>query len=315
MSFGGGNKVTNGLLGTGMRDPRTQGILQASAALMQAGAPQVGKPTSLGGNLGAAMAAYNQAYNTAEQSNYDRQRLEANDAINNRYKEAQALQMEKTAARADLPITEVIGGGAFLKITDPETGEVSFKKNEEVADYLLDSKKANQKPGTLSDSLAKQQTEDLDSIRTVQNINEQVEDFLDDIDEGELVFGMTSNFVDSKFGQAIGVGGGKYTQKRNEFRRFMNRLRNELLRIAKGVQTDGDAQRALDELLLPDESLTTEGVRGALEYLYSTNTATIARLQSKVDDLRSAKGMKPYDFGSNDSLMGVTFGGTNNGTN
>lgn len=313
MAFGGGNQVRGGLLGSNMRDPRTQGILNASAALLQAGRPQVGTPTSLGGNIGAALQAYNQSYTSALDAEDARKRQAENDAINNRYKTAQAQQMETAAQRAKLPITESIAGGAFLKVTDPDTGEVTFKKQEDIAEYLLDSKKAAQKPAGLSDSLAKQQTEDLDAIRTVQDINEQVENFLDDIDEGDLVFGMLSGIADSKFGQIIGAGGGKLTQKRNEFRRFMNRLRNELLRIAKGVQTDGDAQRALDELLLPEESLTTQGVKGALEFLYSTNVKTIQRLQAKVQDLRAAKNMKPYEFGDQNSMMGVTVGGNANG--
>ena len=128
--------------------------------------------------------------------------------------------------------------------------------------------------------------------------------------EGDLVFGFTSGLADSALGRFVGAGGGKFTQKRNEFRRFMNRLRNELLRIAKGVQTDGDAQRALDELLLPDENLSTQSVKNALEFMYNNNVKTISRLQKKVDDLRAAKGMKKYDFGDQNTIMGVKIGGT-----
>lgn len=309
MAFGG-QTGGRGLLGTSMQDPRTQGLLNASAALLQGGRPQVGTPTSLGGNIGSALAAYNKSYMDAVNAEEQRKRQAANDEITNRYKTAQAAQMEEAARRAKLPITESIANGAFLKITDPETGEVTFKKQEDVADFLLESKKANQKPNVLPDSLAKQQTEDLDAIRTVQDINEQVEGFLDDIDEGELVFGFTSGLADSALGRLVGAGGGKFTQKRNEFRRFMNRLRNELLRIAKGVQTDGDAQRALDELLLPDENLSTQSVKNALEFMYNNNVKTISRLQKKVDDLRAAKGMKKYDFGDQNTMMGVRIGGT-----
>ena len=117
--------------------------------------------------------------------------------------------------------------------------------------------------------------------------------------------------ADSALGRFVGAGGGKFTQKRNEFRRFTARLRNELLRIAKGVQTDGDARRALDEILLPDESLSTQSVKNALEFLYNNNVKTISRLQKKVDDLRAAKGMKKYDFGDQNTIMGVKIGGTN----
>ena len=293
-----------------MRDPATQGILNASAALLQAGAPQVGRPTRLGGNLGMALQAYNQAYGKADAAELERKRQAELDKINNRYKSAQAAQMEMTAQRAKNEIYEPLAGGAFVRITDPTTGESEIKRQDEVADEILKQKEAGKKDNTvvMSDKLAEQQAEDLDSIRTVQDINESVDEFLDMIDEGELVFGYGANLADSTVGRFVNDGGSKFTRNRDAFKRFMTRLRNELLRIAKGVQTDGDAERALAELIQPEETLSTPAVEAALLDLRQTNLKTIARLKQKVQDLRSAKQMKPYDFGSN-TVMGVGVGG------
>lgn len=299
-----------GLLGSGFDDPRTQGIMAASAALLEGGGPVVGAPApSLGQSIGRAFNAYNTGRMGAE----DRISAQGDRDFNKRYKEMQMREMENRLSRADDPILQDIQGGAFTRVTDPVTGESKIVRNDEVADFL-EKQKAKSKTINLrlSDKQIEAQTEELDNISATTDLMSDTDKFLDmmtpdsETGELELEFGAADRIGDA-FALSTGIGNVQEARNSASFDRYISRLRNELLRMAKGVQTDGDAQRAIDEIVSARESRDTEAVKQAMEDLREVQQRTIRRYKSKIQNRRKAKNIGKFDFGADASADGVGY--------
>jgi len=123
-----------GLLGGDFDDPKTQANLAAAAALLDYGAPSVGAPKSLGGAFGKALGAYQDARTKAMAASDARKDSE----FNRKYKQSIMDDMER---KRNMPTTQFLADGAFSAITDPITGEVTYRKNEDIAAYIRDQAK------------------------------------------------------------------------------------------------------------------------------------------------------------------------------
>ena len=129
------NGFLGGLLGDGFDDPRSQGILAASAALLEAGAPVVGGVApSLGSALGKGLRAGMGAYGTAKKGIADAEDA----ALNREYKQAMTDQMK---AKMNKPSRTSIAGGAATLIEYPD-GTSEIVKNDGIQDLILDQKRA-----------------------------------------------------------------------------------------------------------------------------------------------------------------------------
>jgi hypothetical protein len=283
-----------GLLGTSFNDPRTQGILAASASLLESGGNRTGAPVGIGQALGRALTAGTAGYSGAQSAEAARKDAE----INQQYKLAQAKQMESSATR---PILTDLGNGAFTRVTDPVTGESKIVENQDVKNYLAEQKaKSSTLNIKLSDKQIEAQTEDLDSISATNDLLSDTDNFISMIDNKTLEFNLLDSIGDKATLSGINpfANADDKLEARNSqsFDRYINRLRNELLRMAKGVQTEGDAKRVIDELVTGVESRNTEAVKGALTELREVQNKTIRRMKAKVQNRRDAKGLGKYEF-------------------
>jgi hypothetical protein len=295
-----------GLLGTSFNDPRTQGILAASASLLESGGNRTGAPVGIGQALGRALKAGTAGYSGAQSAEAARKDAE----INQQYKLAQAKQMESSATR---PILTDLGNGAFTRVTDPVTGESKIVKNNDVKEYLeRQATKKQTKNINLSDKQIEAQTDELDNIAATTDLLSDTDEFLDmmtpDSETGELQleFGALDRMGDA-IALSTGIGNTQEARNSASFDRYISRLRNELLRMAKGVQTDGDAQRAIDEIVSATESRDTEAVRQAMEDLRVVQKRTIQRYKAKIQNRRKAKNMDAFDFGNEATADGVGY--------
>lgn len=294
-----------GLLGNLLADDlgsaKGRGIMSAAASLLESGGPVVGAPApTIGQALGRAYSAGMGAFD-AQKAAED---AKAAQAITDRYKTAQAAQMEATAKR---PIMTDYAGGAFTRVTDPVTGETKIVENTDVTEFLKEQAIRKQtKNINLSDKQIEAQTEELDNIASNNDLISQTDEFLDMIADGELEFGLIDSFGDS-LTLATGIGDTQEAMNSQSFDRYINRLRNELLRMARGVQTDADAERVIKELVTGVESRNTDAVQNALTELRDVQAKTVKRLKAKVQNRRKAKGLDQYDFGNEASADGVGY--------
>ena len=96
-------------------------------------------------------------------------------------------------------------------------------------------------------SALKMQQEELDAIGTASSINADMSGVESLIKSGKLDLGLVSNAT----GAARNYLGVSNESSKNlaSFKATLEKMRNDSLRLNKGVQTDGDAQRAWNELL------------------------------------------------------------------
>lgn len=149
--------------------------------------------------------------------------------------------------------------------------------------------KTREKP--LPSSALKMQQESLDAIGTASAINADLNAIKQQIDGGKLSFGPVSNLA-SKARNAAGLSN---EESRNfaSFNATLEKLRNDSLRLNKGVQTDGDAQRAWNELF--QNINDTKLVRQRLEEIERINQRAVQLRQLEIDQIRANYGLDPLE--------------------
>jgi hypothetical protein len=153
----------------------------------------------------------------------------------------------------------------------------------------LPSKEAS-KP--LPATALKMQNEGLDKLTVARNIEKDLNEFGKLIDDGKLDFGIVSNLM-NKAKNNLGMSD---EESRNlaSFQATMEKLRNDSLRLNTGVQTEGDAQRAWNELFtnINDPKL----VRDRLNEIVSINRRAADLQKLNIDNIRANYNAEPLDY-------------------
>jgi hypothetical protein len=141
-------------------------------------------------------------------------------------------------------------------------------------------------PGAL-----KMQQEALDSIGVASSINADLGAIEKQIDGGRLKFGPVSNLLNT--GRNMAGLSSEESRNFSTFKSSLERLRNESLRLNAGVQTDGDAQRAWNELF---QNVTDTGlVKQRLQEIQRINARAVQLQRLKIDSIRGNYGAGPLD--------------------
>ncbi len=146
-------------------------------------------------------------------------------------------------------------------------------------------------PKPMPATALKMQQESLDAIGTASAINADLGAIESQIAEKKLSFGPVSNAISSAR-NAVGMS---TEESRNmaSFRTNLEKLRNDSLRLNKGVQTDGDAQRAWNELFqnINDTAL----VKQRLGEIKRLNDRAVQLRKMDVDGIRANYNQEPLN--------------------
>lgn len=147
----------------------------------------------------------------------------------------------------------------------------------------FDQSKQEAKPLTAAQS--RQLESYLGEIETAQTINSELGRFDQLLANGELNLGPVTNLRSGALNR-LGISDPNSTNYA-EFRSTLERLRNDSLRLNNGVQTEGDAQRAWNELIsnINDEKV----VRRQIQRIQNLNERAIQFRQGRVDALESGR--------------------------
>jgi hypothetical protein len=137
----------------------------------------------------------------------------------------------------------------------------------------------------------KMQQEGLDAIGTASGINADLDAVNKQIGDGKLKFGPLSNLVNA----GLNTVGASTEESRNfaSFKSNLEKLRNDSLRLNKGVQTDGDAQRAWNELF--QNVNDTEVVKQRLGEIKRLNERAVQLRKLDIDNVRQNYGYDAMD--------------------
>lgn len=167
-------------------------------------------------------------------------------------------------------------GGSYV---DPDTGEI-VQTGGQV------------KP--LPVGALKLQMEGVDAFSAAKNAQDLSQALINKVDAGDLKLGGFSNLVSgarnylgASTPESIAYG---------DMRTSLEKLRNDTLRLNKGVQTEGDAERAMNEVVasVNDPAL----FKANMEKLNSINERAAAIQKENVNAIRSNYGAGEYDFGT-----------------
>jgi len=151
----------------------------------------------------------------------------------------------------------------------------------------------------------KLQQEELDAIGTASTIAADLGEIKRQVDTKELQLGPGKNLANSALNMA-GMST-KGSQKFASFKATLEKLRNDSLRLNKGVQTEGDAVRAWNEILanINDQDL----VSNRLDEVIKINDRAKNLRTMNVDTIRANYGHDPLDlsgYGNMPSALGKT---------
>lgn len=138
----------------------------------------------------------------------------------------------------------------------------------------------------------KLQNEELDTIGTLGGINADLEKIKNQVDSGDLKLGPVEN-VKSSVKNYFGASDDN-SRKFASFKATLEKQRNDSLRLNKGVQTEGDAVRAWNEVFqnINDPRLVSQ----RLGEVHSINKRGAELKKLNVETLRSNYGAPPLDY-------------------
>lgn len=156
---------------------------------------------------------------------------------------------------------------------------------------MADARREQKNVPKLPTSALKMQGEELDAIGTGSAINADLGAIGQQVQTGGLELGPVKNLM----AKAKNIAGVSDEQSRNlaSFQATLEKLRNDTLRLNKGVQTEGDAVRAWNELLsnINDPKLVSQRI-GEIQKI-NERAANLRKLN--VDVIRSNFGVEPLD--------------------
>ncbi len=144
---------------------------------------------------------------------------------------------------------------------------------------------------TVPPGVQKAEDEDLEAIQTANSINSELGHVDGQIQSGKLSLGPVSNLIS----RAQNYAGASSENSRNfsSLQSTLEKLRNDSLRLNKGVQTEGDAQRAWNELI--SNVNDPEIVRQRIAEISRLNTRAAEFKKRQIQQRRSNNNLKPMD--------------------
>lgn len=171
----------------------------------------------------------------------------------------------------------LVANGMFTERADGtlEPNDLVIAANERVARAQAQARLS------ANPQMLENQIEDADAIEQLTSVISEINELEDLIDDGLLVPGLVSGAVDSVV-STIGVGPEQFKRQaeaRNQLNRFETRYVNKVLSLMKGVQTEGDAQRAFKELTSGN---TKEGMKRVLQELERKQRLAIEKYKKQM---------------------------------
>ncbi|ANL71932.1 hypothetical protein AMC83_CH01949 [Rhizobium phaseoli] len=165
--------------------------------------------------------------------------------------------------------------------------------------------KENPQPKPLAPQVAKLQNEALEAIGTLSQTNQNISGIVADIDSGNLHTDLLNRAASS----VANATGNSTPQSRSlaNYTANLKKMVNDSLLLAKGVQTEGDAQRAADAILAAPYD--TAAVRERLIELQQINQRSADLKKVGNDQLRAEYGHEPLDYSKFETAGASTGGG------
>lgn len=170
------------------------------------------------------------------------------------------------------------------------------------AQAYMQSLNANKKEKLVFGGRAKPielENENLSAIEDYNTMSQQLEAIKQDIDSGLIELGLfesAAQTFQNETGLFVNEEDRRKVDARNRLNRFKTQYVNSLLRLAKGVQTDGDAKRVRDELLnAQNVASLRDALFGKTGMQWAINKS-MRKYQKIINQRRRSYGEPPVNF-------------------
>ena len=273
------------MLGQQTQEERIAGIRQQAAQQFDTASPQ--------GLLEAAQFLNSQGDSAGAQQMImlaQQRAMNAQTIATGRAQELRALREPK-----DTMLQQIITSGKYT----PES-IAKFKDSGNPAD-LVPGAGAGEKlgEGTIKEIAGAEKTN-----RLLTNTNKVLDQYISDIEGGTLNLGWGAL---GKAGiESIGIGKvSENTAKIKNLKKFVEQERNNILLAAKGTQTEGDAERALNQILSTTDWTSNDSMANALKGLREYKNSQIDSNNVYIDNLRGTS----RRVGATSAVLGAPAGG------
>lgn len=191
-----------------------------------------------------------------------------------------------------------------------QTQDVTRREIAEATRAAAEAARQQKNTPKLPTPALKLQQEELDAIGTASSINADLGGIATQIEEGKLKLSLGGNVAGS-VRNFLGISNDN-SKNLASFKSTLERLRNESLRLNKGVQTEGDAQRAWNELI---SNINDKGVvKQRLGEIQKLNERAANLRKMNVEVIRSNFGVEPMDTAGYTNQPATVGGGPAVGT-
>ena len=200
-----------------------------------------------------------------------------------------ALEQQKMGQAAQLSGAQSEQQKRQLEFQNRKLGLDEQKLQQEQIDAEKKAKDPTYGLKPLPATALKMQREEVENIGLSGQISADLGKVISQIDQGKLDLGPVSNVV-ARGQNAVGMSS-ENSRNFASFEATLKKLRNDSLRLNKGVQTEGDAQRAWDEILtnINDPAL----VKQRLTEVQAINERAANLRKMNVDMIRQNYGYPP----------------------
>tara|TARA_R110000823_G_scaffold10557_7_gene36789 strand:+ start:347 stop:1513 length:1167 start_codon:yes stop_codon:yes gene_type:complete len=161
--------------------------------------------------------------------------------------------------------------------------------------------------GNLPVSMQKAEDADLEAVDLANNISADLAAQRGALESGKFNVGPLDK-LGYTIASATGTGG-EQTQAYNSYRATLEKMRNDSLRLNKGVQTEGDAVRAWNELFTALGSNDKATVANRLQEIEKMNNRAVAEAKRRIDVRRQRNGTDDFDWQSYPAMGSPLAGG------
>lgn len=196
-------------------------------------------------------------------------------------------------------------------IYDPQTGQPQTAQwDANAGDWKPIGGVKQMAPRPVPAAIQKAEADDLQDVQTIGQVNNMLGGFVSQLDTGALTLGPLEN-VQSR---VQNWAGSSSPNSRNyaSFTAGLEKMRNESLRLNKGVQTEGDAVRAWNEVFsnINDPAV----VKQRLQEIIGFNNAAAQFKANQIRLRRETNGLDPLDVSGMVSVPGKDNGRVPQGT-
>jgi hypothetical protein len=183
-------------------------------------------------------------------------------------------------------------------------GQAITVRGQDVGESRAEAKRIADESKPLPSQALKMQQTALDAIGVASNTQSDIDAVLKQIDGKKLKFGLVSNALNKARDNTIGSS--EESRNLSSFKSSIEKMRNDSLRLNSGVQTDGDAQRAWNELF--ENINDTELVKQRLGEIKKINARAVGLHKLNVENVRANYGKPELDTSRYEN-QGAAIGG------